>query len=241
MTFSGVAMLGLMSAIGGGLVWLVVRSQQQQKLADFDRSVRSRKLGWSYDGVRDGRIDYRFTGRNGELSWTTWYDSDRGDNSPTPKACWVTENLRTAQLSLVILGRRRFGLESGALGRLVMGIVSGVATAVSAKPGVPDKSEFYESATLLEEGSPAFRERFAIALAPDMPRGWLDDELQQRLMDWPAGPGGRALKVDDALEIDLGPRGLSITVQKMPGDMAHWQHLVALGEHLAARLAGPHR
>jgi hypothetical protein len=122
-----------------------------------------------------------------------------------------------------------------------MGIVSGVTTAVSAKQGGPDKSEFYESAVPLEEGSPAFRERFAVALAPDMPRGWLDDELQQRVMDWPAGRGGRTLRPEDVLEVNLGPRGLSITVQKMPDDMAHWQHLAALGEHLAARLTAPHR
>jgi hypothetical protein len=237
MTFTGLAALGLLAAAGGGLAWLVIKGRQQQKKADFERSVLSRKLGWSYDGTRDGRVDYRFWARAGELSWSMWYDSDRGDDSPTPKARWSSENLRTPRLALLILGRRRFGLESGTFGRLFMGIVSGVATAISARGGMPDRTEFYESAVPLEEGSPAFRERFAVALAPDMPRGWLDDGAQKLLMQWPAGRGGRTLKAEDAVEVSLGPGGLSITVQKMPDDMAHWQHLARLGEHLAAQLA----
>lgn len=237
MTFSGLAALGLLVAVGSGLAWLVVKGRQRQKKADFERSVLSRKLGWHYDGTRDGRIDYRFWARAGELSWAMWYDSDRGDDSPTPKAHWSSENLHTPRLALLILGRRRFGLESGTFGRLFMGIVSGVATAVSARAGTPDRSEFYESAVPLEEGSPAFRERFTVALTPDMPRGWLDDASQKLLMQWPAGPGGRTLKAEDAVEVSLGPRGLSITVQKMPDDMAHWRHLARLGEHLAKQLA----
>jgi hypothetical protein len=237
MTFTGLAALGLLAAAGGGVAWLIVKGQQQQKKADFERSVLSRKLGWHYDGMRDGRIDYRFRARAGELSWSMWYDSDRGDDSPTPKARWSSENLRTPRLALLILGRRRFGLESGTFGRLFMGIVSGVATAVSARGGVPDRTEFYESAVPLEEGSSGFRERFAVALAPDMPRGWLDDGLQKLLMQWPADRRGRTLKAEDAVEVSLGPAGLSITVQKMPDDMAHWQHLARLGEHLATQLA----
>lgn len=237
MTFAGLAALGLLATVGSGLAWLVVKGRQQQKKADFERSVLARKLGWHYDGTRDGRVDYRFWARAGELSWSMWYDSDRGDDSPTPKAHWSSENLRTPRLALLILGRRRFGLESGTFGRLFMGIVSGVATAVSARGGIPDRSEFYESAVPLEEGSPAFRERFAVALAPDMPRGWLDDGSQKLLMQWPAGRGGQRLKAEDAVEVSLGPGGLSITVQKMPDDMAHWQHLAGLGEHLAAQLA----
>jgi hypothetical protein len=94
---------------------------------------------------------------------------------------------------------------------------------------------------VLEEGGPPFNQRFAVAIVPDMPRGWVDPVLQQHLMQWPPGPGGQPLKAEEALEVNLGPRGLSVMVQKMPEDMAQWQHLAALGDLLAARLAASAR
>lgn len=234
---SALGAIALVAAIAGGIAWLVVRGRQLEKAADFDRSVRARKLGWRYDGTRDGRIDYRFANELPEgIGWTMWYDSDRGDDSPTPKALWQTENLRTARLSLVILGRRRHRLESGTVGRLLMGVVSGIATAATGGEGAPDKAEFYESAVLLDEGRDGPIERLAVAIAPDMPRDWLDDELRQLLAKWPATPEARAFKPADAVEVNLGPRGLSITVQRMPTGMAYWQHLAQLGERLARRL-----
>lgn len=238
---SGLAVFAVFAAVGGGIVWLVIKGRQFEKRADFDRAVRARKLGWSYDGTRDGRVDYRFAGEDGGIAWAMWYDSDRGDDSPTPKAYWSSENVRTPRLSLVILGRRRHALESGMFGRLLMGVVSGIAAAASGREGSPDKVEFYESAVLLDDARAAFTQQFAVAVTPDMPRGWLDEDLQQRLMRWPDGSGAKTFKPEDAVEINLGPRGLSITVQRMPDGMAHWQHLAELGRHLATRLARARR
>ena len=234
-------MFAVFAAVGSGIVWLVIRSRQLEKRADLDRMVRARKLGWNYDGTRDGRIDYRFSGEEGGIAWTMWYDSDRGDDSPTPKAYWTTENVRTPRLSLVILGRRRHALESGMFGRLLMGVVSGIAAAAGGREGAPDKVEFYESAVLLEDARAAFTEQFAVAVTPDMPRGWLDEDLQRRLTRWPDARRSKAFKPEDAVEVNLGPRGLSVTVQNMPDGMAHWQHLAELGHQLAVRLARAHR
>ena len=241
MQLSGFAVFAVFAAAAGGIVWLVLKSRQLDKQADFDRAVRARKLRWSYDGARDGRVDYRFGGEEGGIAWTMWYDSDRGDDSPTPKAYWRSENVRTPRLSLVILGRRRYGLESGMFGRLLMGVVSGIAAAASGREGAPDKVEFYESAVLVEEGNSIFSGQFAVAVTPDMPRDWLDEDLRQRLMRWPEGRSSKTFKPEDAVEINLGPRGLSITVQNMPEGMAQWQHLAELGARLAARLARAHR
>ncbi|MGB2817101.1 MAG: hypothetical protein WBC37_07750 [Burkholderiaceae bacterium] len=241
MQLSGLAFFAVFAAVAGGIAWLVIRNRQLEKQADFDRSVRARKLGWSYDGTRDGRIEYRFAGEEGGVAWTMWYDSDRGDDTPTPKAHWSTDNLRTPRLSLVILGRRRHAMESGMVGRLLMGVVSGIAAAASGRESAPDKVEFYESAVVLEHASAAFTQQFAVAVAPDMPRGWLDEDLQRQLTRWPEGRGSKPFKPEDAVEVNLGPRGLSIIVQHMPDGMAHWQHLAELGQHLAVQLAQAHR
>ncbi len=239
MALGGAAAIAALVAVGGGMIWLVRWNRRRGQEAAFDRKVRARKLGWHVNETPGERIDYRFAGASGSIAWTMWHDSDRGDESPTPTACWLSENLRTARLSLVILGRRRYRLESGMVGRLVMGVASGVASAVNGGDGTPDKSSFYESAVPVGGGTPSFSERFTIAVAPDMPRDWIDDDLRRLLLQWPAGES--AFRADDTLEINLGPRGLSIVVRKMPEDMACWQHLAAIGETIAAKLAAASR
>ena len=224
----------------GGVTWLIAKGRQLQKQQDFERKVQARKLGWTYDGTRDGtrdgRIDYRFAGSAHGIEWSMWSDSDRGDNSPTPKAYWQSSNVRTPRLSLVIIGRKRYQMESGAVGRILMDVVTGVAQAVSGGNGRADKSEFYESATTLEDGRAAFRERFAVAVAPDMPRGWLDEELQALMLNWPKPRRGAPYRSDEKVEVTLGPDGLQIVAQHMPEDFSFWNHLAHLGEALAQRL-----
>lgn len=165
-----------------------------------------------------------------------WWDSDRGDKSPTPKAHWQSANLRTPQLSLVIIGRKRHQMESGVVGRMLTDIVTGVTRALSGSEVRVDKSQFYESATTLDEGRAAFRDRYAVALSPEMPRGWLDEELQASLLDWPNPKRGAPYRSDEKVEVTLGPDGLQIVAQQMPEDFAYWNHLARLGEALAQRL-----
>ena len=227
--------LALLAGVGGGLFWLVAKGRELERRRDFGRKVLARKQGWSYSGNRSARIDYQFTGSANGVDWQMWYDSDRGDKSPTPRAHWKSANLRTRNLALLILGRRRFQLESGAFGRLLAGVAAGVVHAVSGHEPRSDKAEFYESAVEVEAGGPAFRERFAVAIASDMPKAWLDAELQQLLLAWPATDGTR-FRAEDSVEITLQADGLQIAVDRMPQDTACWVHLANLGEHLARRL-----
>ena len=212
-----------------------------KKQQEFERKVQTRKAGWTYQGTREGRVDYRFSGAAGGIEWSMWYDSDRGDKSPTPKSFWQSANVRSQGLTLVIIGRKRYQMESGTVGRLLMDVVGGLAQAVAGetKAGVRvDKSEFYESAVLLENGRATFRERYAVAVSPEMPKEWLDDELQRLLLEWPKTPNGVAYRGDDMVEITLREEGLKIVVQKMPQEFAFWKHLADLGQALAERLGG---
>ena len=221
----------------GAVTRLILRGRRLERDRDFERKVNARKSGWTYDGQRSGRIDYRFTGCAVGIDWQMWHDSDLGDDSPSPRAYWTSSNLRTPGLALVIIGRKRFQLESGTVGRLLMGVVTGVAHAVTGHEGQIDKAEFYESAIEIKVGRPAFDERLTVAVAPDMPRAWVDDELQALLLEWPATGTSRMFKSEDSVEITLRADGLRIIVQKMPQDIAHWRHLARLGEHLARRLS----
>lgn len=233
---NGAVAFAIFGTVAAGVVWLIVKGRQHEKQADFERKVHARKLGWSYVGERDGRIDYRFNGNTGEVAWSMWYDSDRGDDSPTPKSIWQTGNLRTPMLSLVIMGRKRYRLESGTVGQVLMGVVSGVAQAMTGSEARSDRAEFYESAAILEEGRAEFREAFAVAIAPDMPRGWLDEELQSLLTRWPTARGEHCYDSATHLEVTLRPDGLQIVAQNLPQDFAHWRHLAQLGETIADRL-----
>lgn len=224
------------AAVVGGIAWLIAKVRRTQAEQDFERKVQARKLEWSYAGTRDGRIDYRFSAADHGIEWSMWYDSDRGDKSPTPKAYWQSTNVRTPRLSLVIIGRKRYQMESGAAGRILMDVVTGVAQAMTGSSSRADKSEFYESAITLDEGRPAFREKYAVAVSPDMPRSLLDEELQALLMNWPAPRRGAAYRADERLEVSLRSDGLTIVAQQMPEDFAFWNHLARLGDALAQRL-----
>lgn len=229
----------VLAAVGGLLVWLVLQARELERRRDLERKVLARKEGWRYDGQRSERVDYRFTGGADGIDWQMWYDSDRGDKSPSPRAYWSSTNLRTRELALVILGRQRYQMESGPAGRLIVGVVSGVAQAMTGQDLRPGKADFYESAVELTAGHAAFRKAFAIAVAPDMPTSWLDDELQALLLDWPSGDdGAQRFRAADSLEVNLQWDGLRIVVQGMPQGIAFWVHLARLGECLARRLVG---
>jgi len=231
------AVLVVLGAVAGGLAWLVLKGREQERRRDFDRVVHARKFGWTYIGQRAGRVDYRFAGDADGIAWQMWYDSDHGDESPTPRAYWSSENVRTRELALVILGRRRYQMESGPAGRLLMGVVSGVAQAIAGENARPGKADFYNSAVEVKSGRTAFREAFAVTVAPDMPTSWLDDELQSLLLDWPEGEGAK-FRAADSVEVQLQQDGLRIIVQRMPQQLAYWVHLGQLGDCLARRLVG---
>lgn len=228
----------LFSAFGGLIAWLVWKGRQLERQRDFERKVLARKQGWTYDGQRSGRVEYRFSGGTDGVAWQMWYDADRGDRSPTPRAYWVSENLRTRDMALIILGRRRYRLESGAAGRLLLGVVSGVAQAISGQDLRPGKADFYDSAVEVTTGSARFREAFAVAVSPDMPASWLDAEVQALLLDWPAANGAQPSPAADSIEVTLQADGLRVSIQKMPQDLLCWVHLARLGECLARRLVG---
>jgi hypothetical protein len=221
-------------AIAAALAWLVLMARRVERQKHFERKVQARKLGWAYDDQRDGRVDYRFSGAADGIAWQMWHDSDRGDESPKPQAYWRSSNLRTPGLSLVIIGRRRYGIESGVVGRVLMGVVGGIAEAMTGRAAGSDKTSFYDSAIELPEGRPTFREHFAVVAAPDMPRGWVDDELQGLLTTWASDT--RSFRSEDAVEINLGSDGLQVVVQRMPQEFANWAHLAQLGQHVAQKL-----
>jgi hypothetical protein len=228
----------VLAAVGGLLLWLVLKGREQERRRDLERKVLARKQGWDYDGQSSGRDEYRFAAGADGIEWRMWYDSDRGDKSPTPRAYWTSTNLRTSGLALVIIGRKRFKLESGTAGRLLMGVVSGVVNAMSGQEARVDKAEFYESAVEITTGRAAFREAYAVAVAPDLPTSWMDEQLQALLLDWPAVEGAGNFRAADSVEVTLQADGLRIVVQNMPQDIRLWLHLAALGQHLARQLAG---
>jgi hypothetical protein len=225
------------AAVVAGMIWLLRAARETQRRADFVRRIQARKLGWRYDGRHDGRIDYRFSGGAHGIEWAMWRDSDRDDDSPTPKSIWTSGNVRSAELALVILGRRRFALESGVIGRMLMGAAAGIVQAIDGRASRADKAEFYESAIEIHAADTGFHERFSVAIAPGMPRLWLDTEVRRLLTRWPDAPAARPFRPENQIEVTLRADGLRIVVEKMPEDMVFWIQLAQLGETLARRLA----
>ena len=64
LTLQAFVIVTVMAAAIGGAVWLFSYSRQMQKQQDLERRVQARKREWTYNGERDGRVDYRFDGRS---------------------------------------------------------------------------------------------------------------------------------------------------------------------------------
>jgi len=116
---------------GGLLVWSPTPRRTNSSARDLERKVLARKEGWHYDGQRRAHrlpftaVPMVSTGRCGTTATA---------RQVAESACLLSStNLRTRELALVILGRRRYQMESGPAGRLIIGVVSGVAQAMTAR------------------------------------------------------------------------------------------------------------
>jgi hypothetical protein len=234
---NGVAIMVGLAALAAGCVWLYPREGGRRSRQDAERYVLARARGWHYQREGSGDIGYRFSGETDGVAWEMWLDRDRskGAGSRRPRMIWRTGNLRTAELSLLIIDRRRYDLESGAFGRLAMSAMGEIAGALKGRQVRPQRESFYERAMERDGGNAAFRERFAVLQTFSLPGDWLDEALQTRLQRWP-GHGARRSRADASFEASLGPDGLQIEIRGTPTDTA-WQSLGELGLALSQRLA----
>lgn len=228
-----IAVLAL-AGLAGGLVWLYRHEQSRRTQQDAERYVLARARGWRYAREGAGDVDFRFAGESDGVAWEMWFDSDRSSkgNGRRPRAIWRSANLRSAELALLITGRRRYEVESGTFGRLALGAVGALAGALSGRAVALPRQAFYEYAVENEEARGALRERFAVLQSPRLPPGWLDVPLQAMLRQWPDSARG-----EPALEATLGPDGLQLEARGVPADAAFWQRFGELGLALAQRLA----
>ena len=203
------------------------------------RECRSRELGWRYDPTYDGDIRYRFAGstRQGQ-TWEMRYDSDASSSSSTPKLIWEITSLRVVQTSFEISQGKTFELMQHSGARKAAAVAASIAWAVGSATA-QDAISFYRDAKIQPLGSARFRNKWKV-IARNLAdvSGLLDAETEDLLLNWPMAVE-RQFDPQSSVVVTRGPKGLRIECRYDSTDMPLFEHIVKLGEAIAARVSAP--
>jgi len=241
------------SAFVGFFIWLIRLNRLLTEKRNQRFEVFARNRGWQFipnaqyssivaGTARTEEDDIAFTieGRSEVFGWRMWYDTSHrfdlsSDNRPSaiPFAVWACDSICARELTLMILPRWQYRIETS---RIFGAIASAASAFVAAVAGVDDhdsSQRFFQRASQLKSTSPGFEDAFVVLTGPDVPRNWLDEELQVLLVRWPKGAASTRLE----LTATLGSKGLRIVFQRPIVDSwPFWEQFGRLGQGLALRL-----
>ena len=235
--------------------WLIRKNRQLTERRNEEFEEQADRLGWRFARnpqystliqssdspyVRNEEEDIAFEieGNTNGRDWRMWYDTRRrlSTDHPTPFALWTCESVASQDLSILILPRWRYRMESGRVVGAMVSAVTAAADVVGAD--VHDTRQgFFKRAMEFKEVRPDFAETFVVLLNPGMNAAWLDEVLQATLLRWPkntAGPRQPGIP----LEASLGANGLRLEYSHPPYDVwAFWAQFGGVGTTLLTRLA----
>ena len=185
-------------------------------------------------------IPFEFDGTVAGAGWRMWYDNDRrsntgGSSSTMPTAVWHCAGLNTAHLSVMILPRWQYKVESGRVVGAIESAVGLFVSAVAGTDGHDSRQAFFQRAVQIKGSRPGFDQAFVALAGPEAPHGWLDDNIQALLMQWPA-PIGRPSTAGFAIDARWDADGLRLTFLRPPECWPFWDQFGRLGQALAAQL-----
>jgi hypothetical protein len=196
-------------------------------------------------------VPFEFEGGGAGAGWRMWYDTGRRFNpdgnddsggavrhgGAIASASWQCEDLRAAQLSVMILPRWQYRFESGRVVGAIESAVSLFVDAIGGSDGHDSRQAFFQRAVEIKGTRPGFDRAFVVLAGPGVPHDWLDDALQALLLQWPQATGHTTMP-GFAIDAKLGTDGLRVNFLKPASDSwPFWEQFGRLGEALAARLA----
>ena len=200
------------------------------------RERRARELGWRYDGTFVGDIRYRFFGSTPRgQSWELRYDSDASSSNSRPKVIWEITSLKSGRTEFQISQGKKFEDLQDPSAQKVLLFAARLAGGLKLE-AVNDAIAFMKEARVQPLGSGRFRQRLKlIARTPGEVANLLDGECERLLLDWPrtVEPTFDAFQ---AVVVERDRAGLRIECRYDSTDMPLFEHIVKLGEALAARI-----
>jgi len=246
----------LFAAFIAFVIWLIRKNSQI--VAERNQRLESgaRQHGWHFSSnpgyrqvdvsvddlriQRTGPEDVEFTieGRIQDVPWRMWYDTGRRFKTSTDSsgsdavAVWACDGVRARELSVLILPRWEYRVESShAFGA--------IATLAKAAFTLGDGDErdshqrFFTHAVELTGTNPGLHNAYAVLVGRDAPHDWLDQEIQSLLLTMPKPLTG----TNTSLVASLGSHGLRIDYQRPNAQSwPFWEQFGRLGQALAQRL-----
>jgi len=246
----------LLAAFVACAIWLIRKNSQI--LAERNQRLESgaRQHGWhfspnpgysqvdaSVDDVRIRRtspddVEFTIEGRIQDVPWRMWYDTGRRFKTSTSgsgsdaSAVWTCDGIRSRELSVLILPRWQYRIESSH----AFGAVAAVATAVFTLGDTDERDSrqrFFTRAVELTGTDRRLHDSYAVLVGRDLPHDWLDQEIQNLLLTMPRPLTGTNM----SLVASLGSGGLRIDFQR-PNVQSwpFWEQFGRLGQVLVQRL-----
>jgi hypothetical protein len=200
------------------------------------RERRARELGWRYDGTFAGDIRYRFFGSTPRgQDWELRFDSDASSSSSQPKLIWEITSLKSGRTEFQISHGKKFEDLQDPSARKVLLFAARLAGGFKLD-SVNDAIAFMQEARVQPLGSGRFRQHLKlIARTPGEVANLLDDECERLLLNWPRTVEPK-FDAFQAVGIERDRAGLRIECRYDGTDMPLCEHIVKLGEALAARI-----
>ena len=219
-----------------------LESEARQHGWNFSRNPSYRQVDLSADDIRIPRaraddVEFFIEGRVQDIPWRMWYDTGRRFHTTTDSsdsnasAVWACDGVRSRELSVLILPRWQYRIESSH----AFGAVAEVAKAVFV--GDTDERDsrqrFFTRAIELSGTDPGLHDAYAVLVGREAPHDWLDQEIQSLLLHMPKP----VTPAKTSLVASLGSGGLRIDFQRPNVESwPFWDQFGRLGQALAQRL-----
>ena len=220
-----------------------LESEARQHGWHFSRNPGYRQVDVSVDDVRIRRtspddVEFTIEGRIQDVPWRMWYDTGRRFDTSTSSsgsdasAVWACDGVRSRELSVLILPRWQYRIESSH----AFGAVAAVAKAAFTLGDADERDSrqrFFTRALELTGTDPGLHNAYAVLVGRDVPHDWLDQEIQSLLLHMPKP----LTLTNTSLVASLGAAGLRIDFQRPNVESwPFWEQFGRLGQALAQRL-----
>jgi len=215
---------------GGGKA---LREQEERRKRERAASAAAR--GWQYDPTINGDIHYRISGQLEDgRDWQMEYNADQSSSSSSPKLIFRVPSPAERGHAWVIHDRRTWSfMQKGGVRAVASGILK-LAGAFSDE--MRTRKEFFLNARILPAGSDVFREHFVLVSQDDKWTALVSSSIERQILHWPAFKQSMTNR-DNCFSAELTDAGLKVQLFADAPDFAVIEHMVRLGQALAARSA----
>ncbi len=210
--------------------------REQEERRKRERAASASVRGWQYAPTITGDIHYRIRGQLEDgREWQMEYNSDQSSSSSSPKLIFRVPESAAHGYAWVIHDRRTWAfMQKGGVRAVASGILK---LAGAFNDTMRARKEFFLNARILPAGSAGFREHFVLVAQDDRWAALVTPSIERQILNWPDFKQSMSSR-DNCFSAELTDAGLKVQLFADAPDFAVIEHMVRLGQALAAGSGG---